>query len=233
MKKSKRMLRKLLLLTSSALLLVSLTVGVTLAYLTDTDTVTNTFTVGRVEITMDETKVNEYGETEYDENGYVMTVKANAYKLLPGHEYTKDPTVHVTSESESCYLFVKVVNGLGTIEDSPRQTLRPAPRQYKPIATQIVNQGWTQLEGYEGIYWRLHDADVEPEEIQYDYIVFNKFKIKGSATADDLENVAEEVISITAYAIQADGMADEYAAWQAGGWEEPSTDDVLPPAEDI
>ncbi len=48
MKKSKRMLRKFLLLTSSALLLVSLTVGVTLAYLTDTDELVNTFTVCNV-----------------------------------------------------------------------------------------------------------------------------------------------------------------------------------------
>lgn len=37
------MLSKFLLLTSSELLLVSLTVGVTLAYLTDTDEVDNTF----------------------------------------------------------------------------------------------------------------------------------------------------------------------------------------------
>ena len=62
MRKSKRMLRKFLLLTSSALLLVSLTVGVTLAYLTDTDEVDNTFTVGNVAITLDEAPIGADGD---------------------------------------------------------------------------------------------------------------------------------------------------------------------------
>ena len=43
-----------------AVLLVSLSVGATLAYLTSTtQTVKNTFTVGKVNITLDEVKVNE------------------------------------------------------------------------------------------------------------------------------------------------------------------------------
>ena len=55
MKKS--MLRKVLLLACSAVLLVCLSVGATLAYLTSNDTVVNTFTVGKVAITLDETDV--------------------------------------------------------------------------------------------------------------------------------------------------------------------------------
>ena len=83
MKKSKRMLRKFLLLRSSALLLVSLTVGVTLAYLTDTDEVDNTFTVGNVEITLDEASIGADGDATTGDR-----VKKNEYHLLPGH---KDP----------------------------------------------------------------------------------------------------------------------------------------------
>ena len=61
MKNSK--FRRILLLLACAVLLVSLSVGATLAYLTSTtETVTNTFTVGNVAITLDELDVDEYGE---------------------------------------------------------------------------------------------------------------------------------------------------------------------------
>lgn len=100
MKKSKRMLRKFLLLTSSALLLVSLTVGVTLAYLTDTESVTNTFTVGKVGIDLTET-VDE-GLTANDEGGYI-------YHLLPGQTYTKKPVITVDAGSEDAWIVAKVV----------------------------------------------------------------------------------------------------------------------------
>ena len=49
---------KALVLTLCAVLLVVATVMGTMAYLTSTDTVTNTFTVGKVAITLDEAKVN-------------------------------------------------------------------------------------------------------------------------------------------------------------------------------
>jgi len=58
----------------------------TLAYLTATDTVTNTFTVGKVQITLDEAPVDANGETTDGDR-----VKKNNYHLLPGHEYDKDP----------------------------------------------------------------------------------------------------------------------------------------------
>ena len=56
MKKSKAILMAL-----CAVLLVAASVMGTLAYLTSTDTVTNTFTVGNVQIKLDEAKVNEEG----------------------------------------------------------------------------------------------------------------------------------------------------------------------------
>ena len=81
---------KALLLTLCAVLLVAASVLGTMAYLTSTDTVTNTFTVGKVEIKLDETDVT-------NPNG--PRVKANSYKLMPGTTYTKDPTVTVLKGS--------------------------------------------------------------------------------------------------------------------------------------
>ncbi len=90
---------KALLLTLCAVLLVAASVLGTMAYLTSTDTVTNTFTVGKVEIKLDETDVtNQTGPR----------VQANSYKLMPGTTYTKDPTVTVRAGSEESYVRMKV-----------------------------------------------------------------------------------------------------------------------------
>ena len=64
-------------------------VGTTFAWLVaKTPSITNTFTVGDVSITLVETTGNEY-------------------KLIPGHTYAKDPKVTVATGSETCWLFVK------------------------------------------------------------------------------------------------------------------------------
>ena len=92
--------RNVLLLLLCAALLVGATVMGTLAYLkSTTETITNTFTVGNVTITLAETTGTEY-------------------HLVPGNTIKKDPTITVGATSEDCYLFVKVENeldGAGTI----------------------------------------------------------------------------------------------------------------------
>lgn len=83
-------MKKKLLIPIMILILVIGAVGGTLAWLTDkTDPVTNTFTVGNVDITLAETT----GKT---------------YKMVPGQTITKDPKVTVEAGSEECWLFVKI-----------------------------------------------------------------------------------------------------------------------------
>ena len=60
-------------------------IGATFAYLTDTKSVNNTFTMGNVAIKLDETNVN-------DPTGARVT--SNAYNVYPGAVVTKDPIVH-------------------------------------------------------------------------------------------------------------------------------------------
>lgn len=95
---------KALLMSLCAVLLVAASVLGTMAYLTDSKDVKNTFTVGNVSIDLDEAKVNT--------DGTVVTgadrVKTNSYKLLPGHTYTKDPTVTVLAPSVESYVRMKV-----------------------------------------------------------------------------------------------------------------------------
>ena len=194
--KTKKKILVALALVGCAILLVAGSIAGTMAYLKSTPgTVTNTFTVGKVVITLNETKVDEYGDAV--ENADPVT--ANSYKLIPGHTYTKDPTIHVESGSEACWLFVKVVNGISAIEDGTT------------IATQMTTtHGWTALEGVDNVYYKEHAKDDAA-----DVKVFETFKLKNDAAVEDYEDAS---ISVTAYAIQSDGFADAKAAWTAGGF---------------
>lgn len=74
----------------AVVLLVGCIIGGTVAWLTDkTDSITNTFTYGDINITLQETT----GES---------------YKIVPGVDIRKDPKVTVKANSEDCWLFVKV-----------------------------------------------------------------------------------------------------------------------------
>ena len=74
--------------------------GTSLAYLTDKDDQVNTFTSGKVDITLDESKV------ELDADGYLSGYNGtpsddHSYgKMYPGQVITKDPTITVTADSE-------------------------------------------------------------------------------------------------------------------------------------
>lgn len=95
---------KALLLTLCAVLLVAASVLGTMAYLTSTAKVENTFTIGKVEIKLDEAKVTTDGKPVEGAD----RVLQNQYKLMPGTTYTKDPTVTVLEGSEESYVRMKV-----------------------------------------------------------------------------------------------------------------------------
>ena len=196
----KKTARKVLLMACSALLLVCLTVGATVAYLTSQDSVTNTFTVGKLSIFLDETDTDG-SKTDVTKEG---RDKANKYHLIPGSTYAKDPTVHVQAGSEACYVFVKVEDGLAEIEDTTT------------IAAQIAAKGWTKLDGVSNVYYKVQNAVPEDATAPVDLVVFDNFKLKSDA---DVSQYANAKIKITAYAIQAENFADANAAWTAGNWQ--------------
>ena len=175
---------KALILSVCAVLLVAATVLVTMAFLTSTDSVNNTFTVGKVKITLDEAKVDDMGVVD---TTATSRVKANTYKLIPGHTYVKDPTVHVDATSEDSWLFVKLENGLVDIIDNTT------------IEAQMAANGWTAVSGKTGVY--AYKNIVKAND---NVPVFGSFTLKGDA---DVASYANAKISVTAYAIQADGFA--------------------------
>ena len=197
---------KALVLTLCAVLLVVATVMGTMAYLTSTDSVTNTFTVGKVALTLDEAKVNTDGTLVYGEDGTtpVVRVRENAYKLIPGHTYTKDPTVHVDATSEDSYIFVKVENGIAALE-APK-----VANGYQPIADQITANGWTVLDG---VYYKTYTNGQQEKDLK----VFENFKIADDASTGDAWDAitADTKVVVTAYAVQMDGFNTAQEAWNA------------------
>ncbi len=181
---------KALVLALCAVLLVVTTVFVTMAYLTSEDSVQNTFTVGEVTISLDELDVddsdNDGSTTDRD--------KANEYKLIPGKTYTKDPTIHVGANSEDCYLFVKVENGLVDAEADGSTT----------IEAQMTANGWSLVAGETNIY--VYKEIVSKNT---DVVVFSNFTIDGKTV---VANFKDAEINVTAYAIQAEGFENTATA---------------------
>lgn len=193
---------KALLLALCAVSLVTASVFGTMAYLTSTADVENTFTVGSVAITMD----------EKDVDGTAGRDTRNSYKLLPGHEYTKDPTIHVDPTSEDCYLFVKVENGIKDIESKEPD---------KSVADQMAKNGWEPVEGNVYVYVGTADA-TDPATVTKgkDVKVFDNITIDGSVNGDTLANYEGKTITVTAYAVQKDGFEGKSAAdiWKDAGF---------------
>ena len=187
---------KALLLSLCTVLLVTASVLGTMAYLTSQDQVVNTFTVGNVAITLDETDVDVNGDKDSEDR-----VKANEYKLLPGHTYTKDPIVHVDANSEDCYLFVKVVNEIANIEAE------------KTVAQQMTEKGWVAVDAANGIYVYTTDK-TNPAVVTKgsNITVFENFTIAGNVDNTTLATYADKTITVNAYAIQADGFAGKTAS---------------------
>ena len=193
--------KKALGLMLVAVLLVTATIFGTMAYLTDKDEVTNTFTVGSVDISLDEAPVNEAGKKM---DG--TRIKANSYKLMPGHEYDKDPIVHFAAKSEASWLFIEVTNEIVGIESTAEG--------YKSIAAQIAENGWTALDGVTGVYYQKVGANNSGSAV--DYKVFQGFTVDGGVTGDTLAGYNGKTVKVTAYAVQADGFTTASAAWTIG-----------------
>lgn len=86
------MKKKILTLSLVVALAATALIGGTLAYFTDTDDATNEFTVGNVDIELD--------EPEWDENKIPT--------IMPGKVIVKDPVVTVQKDSEDCYLVLEM-----------------------------------------------------------------------------------------------------------------------------
>ena len=202
---------KALLLTLCAVLLVTASVLGTMAYLTSQDHVVNTFTVGSVAITLDETDVDN-STTSADRD------QANSYKLMPGHTYAKDPMVTVLNGSESSYIKMTVTfskaNELDAIFDPDGATLTTIFNGYD--SSNWTYKGNTKnaadnTRTYE--FWYKEAVAAPDGNVALDAL-FDSITVPGSITNEQLKTIEGMTITVNAYAIQADGFTDADEAWK-------------------
>ena len=230
---------KALLLTLCAVLLVAASVLGTMAYLTSSDTVTNTFTVGKVEIKLDETDVT---------NPTGPRVQANSYKLMPGTTYTKDPTVTVKAGSEESYVRMKVTfnnaKAIIALCTDPEFADEVTGVENAFPLIRMVNFVKANAAKWDGI---IPDNMVETEDMlampkyfaydktadtltYYFYykatvsgtngdvvlpVLFDSIKVPEHVTGEQLAELNNFQITVIAEAIQAGSFANAGAAWAA------------------
>lgn len=192
--KAGRSFRGLVLVLALALI-VGVAGGATFAWLTaKSDTVVNTFTYGDINITLAESTGSDY-------------------KIIPGVDIGKDPKVTVKAGSEACWLFVKVEE-----EKWPELTYVNKDGKAVRKVNYDIADGWTKGDGTKipaNVYYRevaANDADQE-----FPVLKDNKITVSDTLTKKDISGIltTKPKLSITAYAIQKDGMDNAAEAWAA------------------
>lgn len=206
---------KALLLTLCAVLLVTASMLGTMAYLTSTASVENTFTVGSVAIKLDEAKANPDGSLVAG----AARVKANSYKLLPGHTYNKDPMVTVLKGSEASYIKMTVTFSKAKELDA---IFAPNGADLTSIFNGYDNTSWTykgntkdtaaDTRTYE--FWYKEAVSAPTADVALDAL-FDSITVPGTITNEQLATIEGMTITVNAYAIQADGFDDATAAFAA------------------
>lgn len=193
--KAGRSFRGLVLVLALALI-VGVAGGATFAWLTATsDTVTNTFTYGDINITLEENTGSDY-------------------KIIPGVDIEKDPLVTVEAGSEACWLFVKVEE-----EKWPELTYVNKDGKAVRKVNYDIADGWTKGDETNNIpanvYYRVVDASKANQE--FPVLKDNKITVSNTLTKIEINEKLTETpkLSITAYAIQKDGMDSAAKAWAA------------------
>lgn len=195
-------------------------IGATFAYLTDTKTVNNTFTMGNVAIKLDETNVN-------DPTGARVT--SNAYNVYPGAVVTKDPIVHNTGKN-AAYIraTVNVSNWMNLCAayypESGFEFTKPGYEKSLELLVGTLGEGWSVVGVTRGDTFTLGQIDAK-FILKYD----GKLAAGENTTAmfqtvtipagiDNANTDSFKEVKVVAQAIQADGFntwEDAFAAYDA------------------
>lgn len=234
MTRAMRRMRKYLIVVACIALVAGVAIGGTMAWLSaKTQTVTNTFTVGNIDITLEETP-----NTDTDKDG---ENDAWTGHIIPGVDLPKDPKVTVKAGSEACYVFVKV---------------EPVDWPNNANIKWTIDSDWKQLCVYENgvvtetpveniYYIKQSEIPATDEDVIYDVLLNNKVEVSGELTKHEVDQIIADLtgtdgkvgsftLNITAYAIQQEKMDNEYVAWQNietedAAWYSNADNDVVSP----
>ena len=169
-------------------LVIGCVAGGTVAWLVaTTDTVTNTFTYGKINIDLTETT-------------------GTSYKIIPGTDIKKDPKVTVKGGSEACWLFVKVEETGTFVADKVTYAIAngwtqgdgteiPSNVYYREVSAEDAKTGVN--------YYVLAGNATYPNGV---------ITVSADLTKENIPAV-NPTLKITAYAVQQENIADAATAW--------------------
>lgn len=182
------MKRKSLTILIAVVLVVVCAIGGTLAWLTaQTQEVTNTFTVGNIDITLTETGAIDTDNDEF--------VDSKSYSMVPGTVLDKDPKITVAGGSEKCYLFVKVDKST-TLDTYIAYT---------------IDSGWKNVPNADGVYYQIVNKNAGNRD--FGVLANDTVTVKNTVTKDNMDylNTDEAIqptLSFKAYDVQYDNIYD-------------------------
>ena len=118
------------------------------------------------------------------------------YQLIPGTVIEKDPLITVKSGSEDCWLFVKI----------------DKTTDFDEYLTFEVEDGWTLLGGYPGVYYR--SVESTEEDLYFFVLADNSIFVKNTITKEKMSEISSApTLSFKAYAVQENGFEGAADAW--------------------
>lgn len=171
-------------------LVLGCALGGTVAWLVaHSDTVTNTFTYGDININLEETT-------------------GSSYKIIPGVDIAKDPKVTVEADSEACWLFVKVEEVGTFVADKVTYSVADGWTQGDgtKIPKNVYYREVSAAEAKNGASYYVLAGDTDhPNGV---------VNVSDRLTKEDIKDIPTgPTLTFTAYAVQKDGIADAATAW--------------------
>lgn len=162
-------------------------VGGTLAWLMDeTAKLTNTFTIGSVDIDLTE-----------EHSGNVVG-QENTFKIVPGATYDKDPMVTVVADSETAFVFIKVEeenNDIGA--------------DGKIVKYAVDTNVWTPLVVDETPVANVYYKEVASSASDTPIYILTNNKVEINDELDMNDVAVTPTLSFTAYAVQKANLAKD------------------------
>ena len=181
-----------------------------MAYLTDTQTASNKFTVGQVKIELQEPTWDQ--ATDADDNG----IPDYAESIVPNATIEKDPQVKNVGKNDA-YIYLKVTVPVKSVitANSDGTLVNNGIAQDTQLFTYTKNANWTEI-----VSKRTTNTNNDSQQVEsYTYVYYYNEKVAPEATTSTLfdtvtfANVIEEQIDLTehqidieAYAIQSDNL---------------------------
>lgn len=192
------MKKKVTAIALAVCILAVAVIGATMAYFTDTDSKTNTFTFGKVDIDLTEKSIED--KEKGVKAGTVGTDGGITYPgVLPGLVYSKIPTVTVKQDSLPAYVVITAT--VPTIYD------------WEGLFNYKIDSAFdwdSKPVGANTVYYFYAKDPVQPGK---SVTPFTEVKINPALTQNGVSKAFNVIVN--AYAIQTEGFANRWAAFAA------------------